>query len=78
MKLIFFVYGFEVSEIHNLFMKFYTTFDKEENMTFDIDELTQCFEIFASEDMLGRKEFIKIIDEIGASTADANKIPKGS
>lgn len=39
-KMIFLSYAFDVKEMHTLFMKFYRDFDKDENMTFDKDEMT--------------------------------------
>jgi len=43
-------------------MNFYREFDRNEDMTFEKDEMTQCFEAFANEDMIG-KEFMKLVLE---------------
>lgn len=51
--MIFLAFAFDIKEMHTLFMKFYRDFDKDENMTFDKEELIQCFEVFARPDLLG-------------------------
>lgn len=38
--LIFFILAFDMRELHTLFMKFYGEFDSDENLTFDMDEMT--------------------------------------
>jgi len=51
-----------MSDWHTIFMNFYREFDRNEDMTFEKDEMTQCFEAFANEDMIG-KEFMKLVLE---------------
>lgn len=37
---IFFMLAFDIKELHTLFMKFYSDFDADENLTFDMEEMT--------------------------------------
>ena len=60
-KLIFLLMSFDLKEIHRLFRKFYLEIDKDENMTFEYDEMIDCFEMFSREDMLGKRLMKKVL-----------------
>lgn len=66
-KLIFLLFSFDLKEIHRLFRKFYLEIDKDENMTFELDEMIECFELFSQEDMLGKRLMKKVLKSIGAN-----------
>jgi len=53
-----------MKEWHTLFTKFYKELEKDENFTFNIEEMTFCFETFAKEDMLGRSSMKKVLKSI--------------
>ena len=63
-KMIFFVFSFDLKEIHDLFMKFYNDIDKNYNQKFDKTDLIQCFETFAKDEMLGIQNMKIVIDMI--------------
>eukprot|EP00347_Sterkiella_histriomuscorum_P020611 403337148 len=66
-KLIYILFSFDLKEIHRLFRKFYLEIDKDENMTFELDEMVDCFEMFSQEDMLGKRSMRKVLKSIGAN-----------
>lgn len=64
LKLIYFTFAFDVHERHKLFMQFYKDFDKDENMTFEKDEMEACFEYFASEEGLGKENMKEVFNSL--------------
>lgn len=66
-RLIFLTMSFDLKEWHTMFMKFYQEYDKDENMTFDLAEITGVFEKFAGNEWLGRKKMTKVLKSIGAN-----------
>ena len=61
------MFSFELKEIHRMFRKFYLELDKDENMTFEFEEMVECFETFAREDMVGKRNIKKVLKSIGAN-----------
>jgi len=41
------MFSFDLKELHRLFRKFYLELDQDENMTFDFDEMVDCFETYS-------------------------------
>ena len=62
MKLILLTLSFDIREWHTMFMKYYKEIDKDHNMTFDIDEITSCFELFSKNEMLGKKRMTNVLN----------------
>ncbi len=57
--------SFDIKELHMLFRNFYIDVDEDENLTFEYDEMINCFETFSKEDYIGRKCMKKVFNSIG-------------
>jgi hypothetical protein len=69
--LLFLAFSFSEGERHRMFMSFYREIDRDESLTFEIDETKACFERYASDQrLIGKKKVQRIIEHIGVTVGD--------